>query len=32
VPMGKLKMPQGGRPVCSQVHSDRETPDCRRGS
>jgi hypothetical protein len=32
VPMGKLKMPQGGRPVCSQVHSDRETRDCRRGS
>ena len=32
VPMGKLKMPQGGRPVSSQLHSDRETRDCRRGS
>ena len=32
VRIGKLKMPEGGRPVCSQVHSDRETPDCRRGS
>lgn len=32
VPVGKLKMPEGGRPVCSQVHSRRETPDCRTSS
>jgi hypothetical protein len=32
VRVGKLKMPEGGGPVCSQVHSDGETPDCRRGS
>jgi hypothetical protein len=32
VRIGKLKAPEGGGPVCSKVHSDGETPDCRRGS
>ena len=32
VPVGKLKAPEGGRPVCSKVHNNRETPDRRSGS
>jgi hypothetical protein len=32
VPIGKLKAPEGGPAVCSQIHSGRETSDCRRGS